>query len=103
MVHAHDVTANIALFERVADSLTPGGRIAVLDQWAGSNRSNIGRAGLAFVGLTYHTTLGATVYPQEAVTSWLETAGFTDIDRSPVGPVAGQAVIHTTKPPATTG
>jgi hypothetical protein len=42
--------------------------------------------------LTHLTTLGATVYAHEDVTSWLREASFTDIDRKSVGPLSGQAV-----------
>ncbi|WP_239640447.1 methyltransferase [Halogeometricum pallidum] len=41
VVHAHDSGENTALFERVADSLAPGGRIIVLDQWEGSGRTPV--------------------------------------------------------------
>lgn len=97
VVHAHDPAENTALFERVADSLAPGGRIVVLDQWEGSGRTPVSRAGLRFVALTYLTTLGATVYPHEEVTSWLRDAGFADVSRKSVGPLSGLALVEATK------
>lgn len=57
----------------------------------------VSRAGLRFVALTYLTTLGATVYPYDEVTSWLREAGFTDVDRQSVGPLSGQALVEATK------
>ncbi|MDS0297906.1 methyltransferase [Halogeometricum sp. S1BR25-6] len=97
IIHAHDPTENTALFERVADSLAPGGRIIVLDQWEGSGRTSVSRAGLRFVALTYLTTLGATVYAHEEVTSWLRDAGFGDVTRRSVGPLSGLALVEATK------
>lgn len=97
VIHAHDPAENAALFERVADALAPNGRVVVLDQWEGSGRTPVSRAGLRFVALTYLTTLGATVYPHEEVMSWLREAGFADINRQSVGPLSGLAIIEATK------
>lgn len=98
VIHAHDPDENVALFERVADALAPGGRIAVLDQWAGSGRSPVGRAALRFAALTYLATLGADTYPLDAVEDWLEQAGFSDIRRRSVGPLSGLAIVEGAKP-----
>ncbi len=97
VIHAHEPVENTALFERVADALAPGGRIVVLDQWEGSGRTPVSRAGLRFVALTYVTTLGADVYEYEAVSKWLREAGFTDIRRQSVGPLSGQAIVEAVK------
>jgi hypothetical protein len=97
IVHAHDPAENIALFKRVADALDPGGRIAVLDQWEGSGRTPVGRAGLRFVALTYLTTLGANIYSYEDVSAWLREAGFSNVRRQSVGPLSGLAVVEGTK------
>lgn len=79
VVHAHDAAENAALFEHVADTLAPGGRVAVLDQFEGSALTPVGRAGLSFVGLTYLATLGARIYEKETVTEWLTSAGFEGV------------------------
>lgn len=97
VIHAHEPAANIALFERVAAALAPGGRIVVLDQWVGSGRSPVSQTGLRFIALTYLTTLGATVYAHEDAESWLQEAGFSNIQRQSVGPLAGLAIIEATK------
>lgn len=97
VIHAHNPAENTALLKRVADSLAPNGRILVLDQWEGSGRTPVSRAGLRFVALTYLTTLGATVYAHEEVTSWLREAGFADVNRQSVGPLSGLALIEATK------
>lgn len=97
VIHAHDPAENVALFERTADALASGGRIVVLDQWEGSGRTPVSRAGLRFVALTYLTTLGATTYDPDAVVSWLEEAGFSDVRRRSVGPLSGVALIEGTR------
>ena len=98
VIHAHDAAENVRLFERVADALAPGGRIVVLDQFEGSARTPVGAAGLNFVGLTYHVTLGAEVHPYESVVDWLRSAGFEDVGRTSIrraGP--GNALVQATK------
>lgn len=98
VVHAHDPAGNMALLRRAGNALSPGGRLVVLDQWAGSGRSPVGRAGLRFVALTYLVTLGADVYDTDTVESWLREAGFVDVNRTGVGPLSGMAIIEATKP-----
>lgn len=98
VIHAHDPAANVALFERVADALAPGGRVVVLDQWANSGRSAVGRAALAFIALNYLVTLAGDVYSHEAVASWLREAGFSAVRRTSVGPLSGLAVVEATTP-----
>lgn len=97
VVHAHDPDENVALLERVGAALEPGGRVVVLDQWEGSGRTPVSRAGLRFVALTYLTTLGATVYAHEDVAAWLREAGFSDVQRKSVGPLSGLAIVEATK------
>ncbi|MGB9956291.1 methyltransferase [Haloferax prahovense] len=97
VIHAHDPAENRALFERVADALAPGGRLVVLDQWEGSGRTPVSRAGLRFVALTYLTTLGATVYSTDEVRSWLRAAGFSGVEQRGVGPLPGVAILEATK------
>ena len=79
VVHAHDEATNRALLERVFEVLRPGGVVAVLDQFTGDGRTPIPRTAVRFVDLTYRLTLGAHTYPAEAVTGWLEEAGFAEV------------------------
>lgn len=99
VIHAHDATVNRKLFGRAFDALVPGGRIAVLDQFEESTRLPVGRAGLAFVSLTYAATLGATIHPYDAVADWLREAGFADVGRRPIRRAGvGTALVQATKP-----
>ncbi|MBX0294187.1 class I SAM-dependent methyltransferase [Haloarcula nitratireducens] len=84
VLHAHDAPECRALFERVAASLGPGGRIAVLDQFADAGGSSLGQTGVGFVGLTYRVTLGADVHAYEDVRTWLEQSGFEAVTEKTV-------------------
>ena len=98
VIHAHDGDENRRLFERVGEAVSPGGVIAVLDQLSGSGRTPVGRAGIGFVGLTYHATLGAELHPYEDVAGWLRSAGFDDVGRTSIrraGP--GNTLVQATK------
>lgn len=99
VAHAHDPAETVALFERVADALAPGGRIAVLDQFEGSGRTPVGTAGIGFVGLTYFVTLGARLHRYEDAVGWLRSAGFDGVTRTPIrraGP--GNTLVEAVKP-----
>lgn len=76
VVHAHDGPENVSLFERVRDALAPGSRLYVLDQFAGTARTGLGRATVGFVGLTYLVTLGQRAHGASDVETWLDEAGF---------------------------
>lgn len=97
VIHAHDAAENRALFSAVADALSPGGRIAVLDQLEGSAPTPVGEAGLRFVGLTYLVTLGAEVHPYAAVADWLTEAGFSGVERTTFRAAPGTALVQATK------
>lgn len=84
VVHAHHGEANVRLFERVGDALAPGGTVAVLDQFEGTGRTPVGRAGVAFVDLTYLVTLGAAAHPYDDVADWLRAAGFGSVRRTSI-------------------
>ena len=99
VTHAHDAAETQHLFERVFDTLDPGGRIVVLDQFQGSASTPVGETALQFVGLTYLTTLGATIHPYDDVAEWLRDIGFEDLNRTSIrraGP--GNTLIQATKP-----
>ena len=98
IIHAHDDEENKRLFERIGAALEPGGRIAILDQVAGSARTPVGKTGIGFVGLTYLATLGAEIHPYEDVVEWLRSAGFENVSQSAIrraGP--GNTLVQATK------
>ncbi len=100
VVHAHDRDETVRLFERAHDALDPGGRIAVLDQFVGSARTPVGRAGLGFVALTYLVTLGASLPAFDEVAAWLGDAGFEGIERTAIrGAGPGNTLLQAIKKP----
>lgn len=98
VIHSNNAERNVRLFERVADTLRPGGRIVLLDQLAGSSSMPVGKAGLGFLGLTYLVTVGADVHPYDEVAEWLHEAGFENVQKTSIrraGP--GNTLIEATK------
>lgn len=67
------------MLSRIADALRPGGRIAILDQLAGSARMPVGKSFLGFEGLTYLTTVGAKTHPYDDVTEWFRSTDYEDV------------------------
>jgi len=86
VVHGHDPEENRRLLGRVHDVLVPGGRVAVLDQFATEARTPAWKAALAFTDFNYRVTVGAGVYEEAAVREWLADAGFVGTRRESVGP-----------------
>jgi hypothetical protein len=83
-----------ALFERVADALAPGGRVAVLDQFSGSHRLPVARAGVQFAALTYVTTLGGGVHDYEVLADALRAAGFESLTRRSLWKTLGVSLVE---------
>jgi ubiquinone/menaquinone biosynthesis C-methylase UbiE len=85
VVHGLDPDEARRLFARVADSLTPGGRLLVLDQFEGTGPTKTARAMTDFIGFSYRVTLGGRIYPRETVADWLRDAGLADPTYTAVG------------------
>lgn len=98
VAHGFDPAENRALFERFHDALAPGGRLVVLDQFAGSSRLAVPRLGLAFVGFVYNTALGATVYEASQLREWLERTGFADASTTRFRSLPGIGLIEARRP-----
>lgn len=94
VLHAHDPETNRELLGRVRESLAPGGRVAVMEEFTGEGPTPIARTATRFVDLTYRVTLGARTYPSADVEGWLRDAGFenvrTERTRTGVGFVLGE-------------
>jgi SAM-dependent methyltransferase len=78
-LHAHDPETNAELLGRTFESLAPGGRIAVMEEFTGEGPTPIARTATRFVDLTYRVTLGARTYPSADVEAWLRDAGFENV------------------------
>lgn len=98
VIHINNAKENTRLFERVATTLEPGGRIVLLDQLEGSSSMPVGQAALGFLGMTYLVTVGADIHPYTDVEKWLHNAGFENVQKKSIrraGP--GNMLIEATK------
>jgi SAM-dependent methyltransferase len=77
--HIYGPKENLALIKRVADSLVPGGLIAIRDFIRGLSKG----AALFAVNMLVNTESGDT-YCEEEYRSWLGTAGFERIEVLPI-------------------
>src|SRR3712207_3751105 len=77
--HMYGPEENLALIKRVADSLVPGGLIAIRDFIRGLSKG----AALFAVNMLVNTESGDT-YSEEEYISWLGTAGFERIEALPI-------------------
>lgn len=93
VVHGLSPAENRALLGRVADAVDSGGHVAVLDQFAGSAPTPVGKAGLALVDLAYLVTIAGRTYPDDDAASWLEDAGFEDVQRTTWRAVPGVTLL----------
>ena len=77
--HIYGPEENLALIERVADSLAPGGLIAIRDFIRGLSKG----AALFGVNMVVNTESGNT-YTEEEYRGWLSAAGFEGIEVLPI-------------------
>jgi SAM-dependent methyltransferase len=77
--HIYGPEENLALIERVADSLAPGGLIAIRDFIRGLSKG----AALFGVDMVVNTESGNT-YTEEEYRGWLSAAGFEGIEVHPI-------------------
>lgn len=83
VVHGMTSAENERLLASVADTLAPGGRVVVVDQFADtSGPMATARSLVAFIGFSYRLLLGGRVYPYAEVADWLGAAGFVDAART---------------------
>lgn len=81
IVHGLDSGQNRMLVQRVADALTVGGQIAIVEQLADKAPGPTTRAIGHLLGLSYFHLLGGQVYTFEEVTGWLHAASLTQPQR----------------------
>jgi SAM-dependent methyltransferase len=98
IVHGFSPAENLALFRKVARTLTPGGHVVVLEQVAGKMRPGAGGAINQLLAVSYFHLLGGQVYSFNEVSSWLAAAGFTDTRRKNLLRTPGSSLIIATIP-----
>jgi len=74
IVHHLSPAGNVTLLRRIADALSPGGALAVLDLFTPppDMRADAG----AMLGLFFYLTSSAALYTEDELREWLATAGF---------------------------
>jgi ubiquinone/menaquinone biosynthesis C-methylase UbiE len=84
LFHLFDEEANRKLIRRLAASLRPGGRIAIIDVVPNERLDGPRGAVLYGLGLLQRTATG-TIYPYSAYRRWLEEVGFEEARRRAIG------------------
>ena len=83
VLHQESPAAILALFKRAFEALKPGGQINVLDMMTDATRTAPKFSALFAINMAL-TTNNGWVFSDADVKSWLEEAGFIDVDVSPL-------------------
>jgi len=84
LFHLFDEEANRKLIRRLAGSLRPGGRIAIIDVVPNEHLDGPRGAVLYGLGLLQRTATG-TIYPYSTYRRWLKEVGFEGVRRRAIG------------------
>ena len=84
---------NIALLEKTAKALNPGGIAVILEQFGTNLPLPMSRAANNILGLSYYHLLGGQVYSYEQVESWFRAAGYSNLKRINLRKVPGNSLI----------
>ena len=98
LVHHLEPGQIVRLFAEIREALAPGGRLAILDTFAGPGRRP--SAAADFLALFVYLSSGATVASPEQLRGWLREAGFGAPRRRRVLRIPGQALYLAAKPTA---
>lgn len=79
LLHYFPAERNAELLARVHDALTPGGRVVIFDQLAGTAPTPLAAAFFSLLALTYRVGLGGDLYRYDDFAGWLGDAGFRDV------------------------
>jgi SAM-dependent methyltransferase len=98
IVHSRQPEGNVALLQKVARALVPGGLVVILGQLPGLASSGVGEAVSRLQALNMFNAEAACSYPYEDIARWLETAGFADVRRMRLRKSPGFALVLGTTP-----
>jgi hypothetical protein len=98
IVHGLSEDENRRLIGRVSAALNPGGRIVLLEQFAGRAPGPAVYAINRLLDLTYHLLLNGRIYRFEDAAAWLTDAGFRTPKRINVRSAPGASLATATKP-----
>lgn len=76
VIHIYASEENKSLIQKIANSLSPGGIIAVLDQIPGRFDGPIARATVRLQGFEEYNWAGGGIYTYPEIKEWLASAGF---------------------------
>jgi O-methyltransferase/methyltransferase family protein len=80
----------VALFQRVRESLRPGGTLAVLDMFRADADAKRQRASAAALGLFFHLTSGADLHSPRELGDYMREAGFSKPKRTRIRRIPDQ-------------
>jgi hypothetical protein len=98
IVHGLSEDENRRLIGRVSAALNPGGRIVLLEQFAGRAPGPAVYAINRLLDLTYHLLLNGRIYRFEDAAAWLTDAGFRTPKRINLRSAPGASLATATKP-----
>jgi hypothetical protein len=84
---------NIALLQKVAKALNPGGLAVILEQFGTNLPLPMSQAANNILGLSYYHLLGGQVYTHAQVVSWFQAAGYGNIQRLNLRKVPGNSLV----------
>jgi hypothetical protein len=100
IVHGLSEDENRRLIGRVSAALNPGGRIVLLEQFAGRAPGPAVYAINRLLDLTYHLVLKGRTYRFADAVGWLTDAGFATPKRINLRSAPGASLATATKPPS---
>ncbi|MFC7135624.1 methyltransferase [Halobaculum litoreum] len=98
VLHGHTPAEAAELLDRATAALAPGGRVAVLDQFAADGPTKLASVGVALIDLTYLVTLGGGTPDSAAVERWLASAGLSGVDSRTFRRAPGVRLLVATRP-----
>ena len=97
VLHGHTPAETADLLDRATASLAPGGRVAVLDQFAADGPTKLASIGVSLIDLTYLVTLGGGTPDADAVERWLASAGLSVTDSTTFRRAPGVRLVVATR------
>lgn len=91
--HGLSEEQNVALLEKTAQALNPGGIAVILEQFDTNLPMPMSRAANNILGMSYYHLLGGQVYSHEQVENWLSKAGYSNLKRINLRKVPGNSLV----------
>jgi ubiquinone/menaquinone biosynthesis C-methylase UbiE len=92
VIHGFAAQTNVDILNKVHGALASGGRVVILDQFKRAP-GRLGRALDSVLQVGYRAIGEGRTYDPDTVKSWLETAGFQDVDHTGLRSAPGNGLI----------